>query len=267
MTYLFLAVPPYSGSTVLHNYIAKCTNVTPLTNEMLQALGINENGIVEGNAATEARTLYADVDGLSIRTIPGIFISAIQNTVNYDWNGIKGFLDVNWEKTNVDASVRLQKTPNDTYRVKMMQPYFDAKWIIMVRDPYAWVESTIEKLLKRGENPSNLAEAIATHVVNTYTIQNENKEFLGDKAYVMTFEDFVANENTHTEGLKAWMPELSDLTFKGQCLVKQSTVQGLVNNNAQRLELLKTIPGAMDKFTTLFRPHEAVINSWGYELI
>lgn len=267
MTYLFLAVPPYSGSTVLHNYIAKCINVTPLTNEMLQTSGANEIGLIEGNAATEARNFYGDIGISGIRIIPGNLMPIIRNSVNYDWNGIKGFLDANWEQKNPNVSVRLQKTPNDTYRVQMMQPYFDAKWIIMVRDPYAWVESTIEKFLKRGENPSSLAEPIASHIVNTYTVQNENKKFLGDKAYVMTFEDFVANEDTHTEGLKAWMPELSDLTFKGRCLVKQSTVQGLVNNNAQRLELLRTIPGAMDKFTTLFRPHEAVINSWGYELI
>lgn len=267
MSYLFLSVPPYSGSTVLHNYIAKCGNVTPLTDDLRKSSGASEVGIIEGSAATQARTLYGDNAVTGIKTIPGNFISVIQNQPNYDWVNIKRFFDENWEQSNPSVSVRLQKTPNDTYRIQMMQPYFDAKWIIMVRDPYAWVESTIEKFLKIRINPSDQAEEIATHIVNTYTIQNENKAFLGDKAYVMTFEDFVANEDTHTQGLKAWMPELSDLTFKGQCRVKDDTVQGLVNNNAERLELLKTIPGAMDKFTTLFKPHEAVINSWGYELI
>ena len=176
-------------------------------------------------------------------------------------------LDANWEQAKPDALIRLQKTPNDTYRIPMMQPYFNAKWIIMVRNPYAWLESTIEKFLKRNVNPSDQAEEIATHIIRTYEIQKENQAFLGDKAYTMTFEDFVANEDKHTEGLKLWMPELSDLTFKGECRVKDKTVYGLTNNNAERIALLRTIPGALDKFNTLFKPHEAVINSWGYELI
>ncbi len=267
MSYLFLSVPPYSGSTVLHNYIARCANVTPLTDEMRQAGGINEVGIVEGNAATQARTLYGDQGVSGIRITPGAYVPLVQDPTHYDWQGIKGFFDANWEKNKPNATVRLQKTPNDTYRVQMMQPYFDAKWIIMVRDPYAWLESTIEKFLKRHINPSDRADEIAAHINSTYYLQKENQEFLGDKAYTMTFEDFVANEDKHTAALKIWMPELSDLTFKGECRVKGATVQGLTNNNAERVALLRTIPGALDKFNTLFKPHEAIINSWGYELI
>jgi len=267
MSYLFLAVPPYSGSTALHNYIAKCANVTPLTDEIRKANSTDEVGIIEGNAATKARTLYGDKGIAGIRIAPGAHIPIIQDPTNYDWGGIKTFLDTNWEQNNSTAPVRLQKTPNDTYRIQMMQPYFDANWIIMVREPYAWVQSTIEMYLKRRINPSNSAQEIVDHMVNTYVIQKENQAFLGDKAYTMTFEDFVTNEDKHTQALKDWMPELSDLTFKGECLVKQKVVQGLNNNNAERVALLRTIPGAVGKFTELFKPHEAVLNSWGYETL
>jgi hypothetical protein len=267
MTYLFLAVPPFSGSTALHNYIAKCANVVPLTDEIREKNSSNDTGIVEGNAATQARTLYGDNAVIGIRVTPAAHLPVIQDKTNYDWDGIKTFLDANWEFNNPNALIRLQKTPNDTYRIQMMQPYFDAKWIIMVREPYAWFESTIEKYLKRRINPSDRAEEIVAHMINTYVIQKENQTFLGDKAYTMTFEDFVANEDKHTEGLKLWMPELSDLTFKGTCLVKQETVQGLTNNNAERVALLRTISGAINKFNELFKPHEAVLNSWGYELL
>ena len=267
MSYLFLAVPPYSGSTVLHNYIAKCANVVPLTNEMRRAGGTNETGFVEGNGATKARTLYGDKGGARIRMAPGAAMPVIQDPTSYDWNGIKTAFDDNWELSNPNALIRLQKTPNDTYRIQMMQPYFDAKWIIMVREPYAWVQATIEMYLKRQINPSDSAQEIANHIVNTYVIQKQNQEFLGDKAYTMTFEDFVANEDKHTEGLKLWMPELSDLTFKGECKVKRETAQGLVNNNAECVALLRTVPGAINKFNELFKPHEAVLNSWGYELL
>jgi len=267
MSYLFLAVPPYSGSTALHNYLAKCAAVTPLTDEIRRANSTDEAGIIEGSAATKARTLYGDTKGIRIRIAPGAVMSVIQDPTNYDWNGIKTAFDANWELNNPNALIRLQKTPNDTYRIQMMQPYFDAKWIIMVREPYAWVQAIIERYLKRKINPSDRAEEIANHIVNTYLIQKENQAFLGDKAYTMTFEDFVANEDKHTEGLKLWMPELSDLTFKGDCKVKQGRVQGLVNNNEERVALLRTVPGAVNKFNELFKPHEAVLNSWGYELL
>jgi hypothetical protein len=266
MTYLFLAVPPYSGSTVLHNYIAKCSNVVAVTNEF-KKLNATDFGVIEGNAATQARKFYGDVGIPTGRVIPGNFLQEIQNPTTYNWIKIKYFLDANWEKNNINATIRLQKTPNDTYRVQMMQSQFDAKWIVMVRNPYAWLQSTIEKFLKRRINPSDIADQIANHIINTYTIQKDNKEFLGDNGYTMTFEDFVANENKHTEALKLWMPELSDLTFKGPCRVKADTVQGLSNNNDEHIELLHTIPGAIDKFNTLFRPHEEIINYWGYELI
>jgi hypothetical protein len=265
MSYLFLSVPPYSGSTALHNYLAKCANVTPLTDEIRRANSTDEAGIIEGNAATKARMLYGDRG--TVRIVPGSRIPIIQDPTNYDWNGIKTTLDANWELNKPNALIRLQKTPNDTYRIQMMQPYFDARWIIMVREPYAWVQSTIEMYLRRKINPSGSAQEIVDHIINTYAIQKENQAFLGDKAYTMTFEDFVANEDKHTEGLKLWMPELSDLTFKGDCKVKQERVQGLTNNNAERVALLRTIPGAINKFNEFFKPHEAVLNSWGYEML
>ena len=77
MRYLFGAVPPYSGSTVLHNYLSKCTAVAGLTNEFRETTGVSETGITEGNAATKARDLYGDIGVKNIRIIPGAFTSVI----------------------------------------------------------------------------------------------------------------------------------------------------------------------------------------------
>ena len=264
MKYLFLSVPPYSGSTVLHNYITKCAEVSYLRVESRNEFkGLDVLGIIEGNAATSARVHYKEGFEPYCKVTPGKHIREIQNSSNYDWVKIKAAMDKNWGR-NQQATVRLQKTPNDTYRVEMMQSVFDAMWIVMVRNPFAWAQSTIEKFLKRGVNPSDRAEDIAMHIVNTYKIQKQNQEFLGDKAYTMTFEDFVANTDKHIAGLKAWMPELDDLTFTGPCRVKEATVDGLADNNAERVALLKTIPGAVKKFEALFAPYKEYIEAWGY---
>lgn len=261
MNYLFLAIAPYSGSTILHNYLAKCKNVVKLTFPHKQ-----ETGVIEGNVAIERQYYYLN-NKLEIPGVPGNYVNVLKDPANYDWQNIKNAWDKNWAESNPEALIRLQKTPTDLYRVQLMQPYFEAKWIISVRNPYAYVQSIIEKLLIRNIRPQDHTEKIASHVINTYIAQNENKIFLGDKAYVMTYEDFVANEDNHTVKIKEFLPDLYDLTFKGKVLYKHTTATGLVNNNEKRIETFKKIPGALNKFNSFFKPYEAVINSWGYELI
>lgn len=269
MTYLFLAVAPFTGSTILHNYLAKCDSVVALTFPHKQDIGV-----IEGNSAIQKKGYHLDYEmqkkNYNLDSLPILFgchISALQNPVNYGWDSIKAAWDENWESSSKEAPIRLQKTPADLYRLQLMQPYFDAKWIISVRNPYAYAQSIIEELLQRKVKPQDHVEKIVAHIVNTYTAQNENKDFLGASAYVMTYEDFVANEDKHTAGIKAFLPELYDLTFKGSVRYKHTTATGLVDNNAKHIETFKSIPGAVSKFNALFKPYEKVINSWGYELL
>jgi len=259
MKHLFLAVPAYCGSTVLHNYLAKCSAVAPLTTHS------NRYGLVEGSHVypyayhknDSINVLSETLDILNYTDPIKNNYSELAKVWGYNWDGC--------EKEN--TVIRLQKTPSDIWRVQVFQNYFNnLYWIVSVKNPYAYAGALLKRYIETITN-QDLINAIAEHVANCLNIQNENKTFLGDKAYVMTFEDFVANESAHIAGLKAWMPELSDLTFTGFCKYKGTVVQGLINNNEQHLDFLKTIPDAMDKFTTLFKPHEAVINSWGYELI
>lgn len=269
MNYLFMSIPPYCGSTVLHNYIAKCSNVVALSEDYCGDDTVYANGgCVEGNTATKARALYGDKGFIDIRLIPGLYASTIQNPKLYDWPNIKRCLDDNWNTANPNASIRLQKTPNDTYRVKLMQENFsDAKWILMLKNPYALAQSIIHMYLRGNINPSNKAEHIANHIINTYYLQRENQLFLGNNAYTMTYEDLTNNPTEHLTNLKVWMPELHDLSFEGMCLVKDVTHNGLVNNNAERIEAFRNIPGAVDKFNSYFSKHEDILNYWNYELI
>jgi hypothetical protein len=266
MTYLFLAVPPYSGSTVLHNYIRNCKNVASLTNEFRRNFGdVSPASLVEGNAATKAKSLFGDKGPTLIKTIPGNYLEIIQDPSKYDWVNIRQAWNNNWALTKPNAPVKMQKTPNDTYRVHLMQPCFNAKWIISVREPYAWTQSIIEKICARQIDPSPMAEDIARHVIATYMMQKMNVELLGANAYKMTFEDLVANQQKHIDGLKAFVPELTDLSFTGNIKVKSYTADNLVNNNAERVATFKTVNGAMEKFQSLYTQHAEIIEYWGYK--
>jgi len=266
MTYLFLAIPPFCGSTILHNYLRKCENVASLTNEFRkQHNWIDEESIVEGSVATSAKTSYGDRGTKLVRIIPGNFLSIVQDSTSYDWIQIRKAWNNNWASTKPNAPVRVQKTPNDAYRIKMMQPYFNAKWIISVREPYAYTQSIIEEILARNIDPSPLAENIARHVITTYIEQKKNVEFLGSNAYVATFEDIAENPQKHLDGLKTFVPELTDLSFTGTVKFKQTTADGYINTNAERVADLQKIPGAVEKFQHLYGQYPEIIEHWGYK--
>ena len=83
----------------------------------------------------------------------------------------------------------------------------------------------------------------------------------------MTYEDFVFNSKKHEDGIKNFMPELHDLNFDSSVIVKNQEYDKLYDNNDERIEKLKNIPGAIDRFNEHFYKHREIINYWGYELI
>ncbi len=260
MKHLFLAVAPLSGSTVLQNYLAKCSSVSFLS---------KDPALIR---PTEGQYVYGG-DMLSISEIgwpflPGVVVDLLLDPTKYDWNVIKQSWSDIWVKNNPNATINFQKTPSDIFRVQQIQSIFsNLYWILSVRNPYALVESHIEKMLALRKNPVEHIDKILNHISLSLTYQKQNQAFLGPLAYNMTFEDFAARPDFHAEQLKLFMPELSDLSFHGDMMVKGVVHDGIYNNNAERIEKLRNIPGAMNVVNKHFAQHEDIIKYWGYELI
>lgn len=269
MSYLFLAVPPFSGSTVLYKHIIKCEAVRTLNAGNYNCWGEPLNEDIEGDRVIYREGHYNMAGKFPVIQTPGYYKDVLDAPENYDWPLIKKLWDDNWDTSpKSNSTIRVQKTPNDVYRLKIIHPYFDdLKWIISVRNPYAYGESLIEKLLNFRRDPVEHVDKILYHITNTYEIQKENQEFLGNNAYSMTYEDFVFNSKKHEDGIKNFMPELHDLNFDSNVIVKNQEYDKLYDNNDERIEKLKNIPGAIDRFNEHFYKHREIINYWGYELI
>jgi len=266
MSYLFLAIPPHCGSTAIHNYLAECAAVVPLLYTVSKTGFIEGNMLLTGTGYFKSGGLY---QGRLAAIIPANYMNALQDPNLYSWPGIKAVWDANWAlNPKKGATVFLQKTPNDVYRVQMMQPYFPGcKWIIVVRNPYAYVESIIETMIGEGIDPVINMDGILNQAIACLDIQMQNKNFLGANAYTVTYEDLVANTDKHVAALKVFMPELSDLSFSGDILMKGKFIKGLIDNNASRIAKLQSIPGAMAKVNAYFSQHTASLAAWGYSLI
>jgi hypothetical protein len=254
MKYLFLAVPPFCGSTTLHNYLSECKEVISLTSKY------SKSGIMEG------QHIWRDLHEPFIPDSNLMFVDSLNKDVysdpaRFDWNLIQDAFEENWAISKKEGSIKLQKSALDVFRVPMMQKHFNAKWIIMTRNPYALAEGIIERSIN---NQCIIFDNILKHVIELLYIQKDNKEFLKDDAYTMTYEDWIANTDTHIVGLKAFLPELSDLTFTGHILVKNKIISSLVNDNDSKIEKLKTIPTAIDRANKYFAKHQDILNYWGY---
>lgn len=259
MKHLFLIVPPLSGSSVLHHYLSKCSSV----NSFYQMGRMYEGDYV-------LRDAWFPIKDSPLPYVCGYYKDLIKTaTDGYDWGVIKSIWDAKWAKNSkLGATVNLQKTPQDIFRVATLSTTFEnVQWILSVRNPYAVVESTIEKFLQLGKSPIEHIDKILIHVIESLKVQKENKESLGPLAYTMTFEDFVARPDYHAEQIKLFMPELNDLSFRGEVEVKNKITDGVYNNNEERIAKLRNIPGAMAVVNKHFEQHEDIIKYWGYELL
>lgn len=262
MSYLFLAVPAFCGSTVLHNYLAKCEAVRPLIHGSVENIGI-----IEGHSVYHRDTNTTSPIPHELLMVSSMYEAIYKTSI--DHRKIKKYWDLNWNSSpKTNATINLQKQPSDIFSVQQIQEVFqDLKWILMVKNPYVLAEGIIERFLTQATNPVEHIDKIVYHVIRCLYLQAENRAFLGDKCYSMTYEDFIDNEDLHTEALKKFIPELIDLSFKGEVNVKHKIMPGLVNTNEERITKLKMMPGAITRLNKYFVQHESIINSWGYALI
>lgn len=260
--YLFLAVPNFCGSTLLHSLLETCPTVVPLTDPRPEERRMK--GMVEGNCCAGGG--YRNLNGP--HSMEANMEPVYADPANYDWPGIKKTWDENWTKTNPDAPIRMQKTPADVFRIQMMLEYFDPlRWIVMVRNPYAHVESIMRKATFHMD-PIKQIDQVCFHAIRSIGIQIGNAKLLGDKAYVMTYEDFVARPEFHREQLGRFLPGLEAMDFGAELWLKGAKVEAIKDDSAEKFQkLVDAVPGIVDTINEYFEPFEPLLNHWGYELL
>jgi hypothetical protein len=264
MNYLFLAIPNFCGSTLVHNLLTTSKNVVPLTAPKLVDDSTKFIDFVEGNIC--APRGYRNLHGP--HSMEANMEHVYANPDNYDWDYIKSEWTKNWESTNSSASIRLQKTPADIFRIKQMLPYFpNTKWILSIRNPYTYVESIYRKSTFQME-PEKQLDQICHHVLRTMELQILNAEMLGNDAYAMRYEDFCTDPLYHVQKWQKMLPELGEIDLSKYLWVKGNYSNIIEDDSVERLErFINRVPNIIEKINVFLEPHKNIVEAWGYKLL
>jgi hypothetical protein len=263
--YLFLAVPNFCGSSLMHSVIQTSKSVVTLDPPAIIRGEPNQRlDFVEGNMC--AKGGYKNLRGP--HSIECNMEHVYNDPNNYNWDLIKEMWDDNWESKNPSAPIRMQKTPADCIRLKMMLSYFpNLKWLVSVRNPYTYVESIMRKATFFME-PIRQLDQICHHVTRMMELQKENVELLGPKAYVYTYEDFVNRPEYHVRKIIEWLPELESIDLNAELIVKGTKVDSIHNDGPEKFKsLVAEIPQIVEMINEYFAPKEDIIKYWGYNLM
>jgi hypothetical protein len=264
MSYLFLAVPNFCGSTLLHSLFETCPSVTPLTApERTSKFFKGKKDFVEGNVC--AWPGYYNLNGP--HSMEANMEHVYSDPNNYDWPLIKMYWEENWANTNPYAEIKMQKTPADIFRIPQILPHFnDLKWIISVRNPYAYVESIMRKATFMMD-PIRQLDQVCFHALRTLEIQLTNKELLKDDAYTMTYEDFVKRPEYHREQFGKLLPGLEKMNLDSELWIKGEKVTSIVDDSEEKVQkLIDNVPNILDMINEHFIPKEHLLNQWGYQI-
>ena len=248
----------------MHSVLETCPAVVPLkAPERTSRFFGGKTDFVEGNVV--APFGYKNLNGP--HSMEANMEHVYADPKNYNWPHIKMVWEENWANNNPYATVKLQKTPADIFRIQQIVPHFhDLKWIISVRNPYAYVESIMRKATFQME-PMRQLDQICFHVLRTMEVQVVNAMQLGQNAYTMTYEDFVARPEAHRDALIRWIPELEHMNLDAELMVKGKKIESIHDESPERVQrLIDEVPGILDKINGYFKPCEKLINYWGYQL-
>jgi hypothetical protein len=244
--YLFLATANYCGSTALHDVIATSSSVTQLPD-------VHGTGCVEGVDFFKSKAKKISKCFKSLEANMEIVFNLESH---HDMNSAKKIWESVWDK---EKEIKLQKDPDDIFRVQLIQKYFDAKWLVMVRNPYQHLHS----LYSRPHVTTKFVmKDIAYHVMRSMEVQMENVDFLKDNCIKFTYEEFTNNPQKIANEISTFIPMLSDIDINKPLNVKMGGERNLSNMNCT--DIPKEL---IESSSEYFKGYQRVFDYWGYQYL
>ena len=234
-TYLFILSPPFSGSTLLNEIISSSNNVS-----------CNNNiGLREGQHLPETKDILFSPD----RWEPNKII---------DWSEIHEIWRAYWDNSK---SVFLEKSPPNICRAKKIEDEFsDAKFICLVRNPYAQVEGKMRRFNTGAKEAAELS-------IQYLNYQKENIEHL-QKFLLISYEELTENTNQTKKNIISFIPELSDinteLKFNAHNLRTEKNMT-ITNLNLEKIAKIKKKD--LEIINKVFNKEEELLNYFNYQII
>jgi hypothetical protein len=253
-THLFIICPNNSGSTFLKNALATSRHTWNLVRE-----GQNTFGFAGPRSVGKLALGWASDQG---------WIDKFTDPRNYDWPAIRRAWYFQAFSLGVDASVFVEKSPPFLLIVDdLVRQFRDARFLFMVRDPYAVVEGILRRSPRIWSPRIPAAEApavAATHVITCLRYQRRNIESSNGRGVFFSYERMCAEPVAVAQSIAGLVPELKDVNLRQRLRVKQSYDEMLRNMNDQQIARLSG--EERRQLREIFARDRDVLEFFGYSL-
>ena len=233
--HLFILSPPFCGSTLLNEIISSSNNVS-----------CNNNiGLREGQHLPIAKDILFTRDRWDA-----------EKKIN--WKLVHNIWNKYWEKSK---DIFLEKSPPNICRAVQIEKEFpNAKFICLVRNPYAQIEGEMRRY---GTSAKKAAELSIQYL----KYQKKNLEKLKD-SFIIRYEELV-NDTTNTKkNIISFLPELNDINtnmnFSAHNLRAEKSM-AIINLNSEKIEKIKKDDLLI--INSLFKKEELLLNYFNYQII
>lgn len=247
-THLFVVPMNNSGSTYLKKILRKCAKTIFFKKEGQFVSGF------EGPVPKNHNLSFLWASDPDYQRI-------LQDNDSYDWEKIKDAwyhaASFHYQK---NACVFIEKSPPNIARVSLLQQHFpQAKFIFIVRNPYAIVEST-----KRSRKDISSVIPSAKHVIQCLRIQKYNIETFANSIF-FSYEQMCEDHVNIEQKIKRFVPELDDIRLNQKIAIKKRYHEFLRNMNDEQIARLST--QEIREIYPIFIQNRDIFDYFGYEIL
>ena len=232
--YLFVLSPPFCGSTLLTQIISSSNNVS-----------CNNNiGLMEGQHLPQAKDILFTKDRWDIDK-------------KIDWIKVKSIWHKYWD---LSKPILLEKSPPNIIRVEKINKYFNkVKFICLVRNPYAQIQSN----LRRYNTDIKVA---TTDYIKYLKFQKENLNKYD--SILIKYEDLTEQPLIEKEKIIQYLPALNDikidLKFSAHNIRKSKNLP-LTNLNKESIDMLSK--EQISSINIILKKEEKILSFFNYSTI
>ena len=202
------------------------------------------------------------------------WLDLFADPASYDWARSRKAWYFFARAHRADASVFVTKSPPHLLHVEhLAQAFRNAKFLFMVRNPYAVCEGICRRYRTRlaailhrqfTEPGKSIETAAAVHVATCLALQRRNIETFAERSAFFTYEVMCDEPAAVARKVQSLVPELDDLTLRQRIAVKNYD-ETLTNMNERQI----AAPTAEEiaAFKRVFWEHRNTLDYFGYDLM
>ena len=233
--HLFILSPPFSGSTLLNEIVSSSENVS-----------CNNNiGVREGQQLPIVKDILCTKDRWNEKKV-------------IDWKHIHTIWDKYWDKSK---NILLEKSPPNICRaIEIEKEFTNAKFICLIRNPYAQVEGH----MRRYGSPAKEAAVLSLSYLK---YQKYNVENLKD-VLLISYENLTDNiENVKSEiiSFSAYLSDINTSMKFNAHNIRGEKEMDIINLNNEKIS--KINKDDLKTINSVFIKEKNLLNYFNYSLI